>query len=44
MVPQAIAIEALVEAEEIEASEQGMREDMAAGMSFKEAFEKWGRA
>jgi len=44
IVPQAIAMEALVKAEEIEAREQGMREDLAAGMSFREAFEKWGRA
>jgi len=44
IVPQAIAMEALVKAEEIEAREQGMRKDLAAGMSFKDAFEKWGRA
>jgi regulator of RNase E activity RraA len=44
VVPQTIAMEALVKAEEIEAREQGMREDLAAGMSFREAFEKWGRA
>jgi 4-hydroxy-4-methyl-2-oxoglutarate aldolase len=44
VVPQGIAMEALVQAEEVEAREQGMREDLAAGMSFREAFEKWGRA
>jgi 4-hydroxy-4-methyl-2-oxoglutarate aldolase len=44
VVPQQIAAEALVMAEEIEAREQGMREDLAAGMSFEDAFEKWGRA
>ena len=44
VVPCEIAIEALVKAEEIEQREQGMREDLAAGMSFEEAFEKWGRA
>ena len=44
VVPQAIAMEALVKAEEIEEREQGMRDDLAAGMSFKDAFEKWGRA
>jgi regulator of RNase E activity RraA len=44
IVPQAIAMEALVKAEEIEAKEQGMREDLAAGMSFRDAFDKWGRA
>ena len=44
VVPQEIAMEALVAAEEIETREQGMREDLAAGMSFRDAFEKWGRA
>jgi regulator of RNase E activity RraA len=44
IVPQAIAMEALAKAKEIEAKEQGMREDLAAGMSFRDAFEKWGRA
>ncbi|MGC9468539.1 MAG: RraA family protein [Anaerolineae bacterium] len=44
VVPQEIAMEALEKAEEIEAREQGMREDLAAGMSFKDAYEKWGRA
>jgi len=44
VVPQEIADEALVKAEEIETREQGMREDLAAGMSFRDAFEKWGRA
>jgi 4-hydroxy-4-methyl-2-oxoglutarate aldolase len=44
VVPQEIADETLVKAEEIEGREQGMREDLAAGMSFREAFEKWGRA
>ena len=44
VVPQGIAMEALVKAEDVEAREQGMREDLAAGMSFREAFEKWGRA
>jgi regulator of RNase E activity RraA len=44
VVPQGIAVEALVAAEEIEHREQGMREDLADGMSFQEAFEKWGRA
>ena len=37
-------MEALEKAEEIERREQGMREDLAAGMSFKDAYEKWGRA
>ncbi len=44
VVPQEIAMEALEMAEDIEAREQGMREDMAAGMSFRDAFAKWGRA
>lgn len=44
VVPQSIAMEALVKAEEIEDREQGMREDLAAGMSFEDAFTKWGRA
>jgi regulator of RNase E activity RraA len=44
IVPQEIAMEALVKAEDIEDREQGMREDLAAGMSFDQAFEKWGRA
>ncbi len=44
VVPQEIAMEALVKAEEIERREQGMREDMAAGMLFEDAYKKWGRA
>lgn len=44
VVPQAIAMEVLEKAEELEAREQGMREDLAAGVSFEEAFKKWGRA
>lgn len=44
VVPQEIADEALIKAEEIESREQGMREDLAAGMSFEDAYEKWGRA
>jgi regulator of RNase E activity RraA len=44
VVPQEISMEALLKAEDMEAREQGMREDLAAGMSFEEAFEKWGRA
>ncbi len=44
VVPQEIAMEVLEKAEEIEAREQGMREDFAKGMSFKDAYEKWGRA
>jgi regulator of RNase E activity RraA len=44
VVPQEISMEALVQAEEIEAREQGMREDFAKGMSFEDAYKKWGRA
>ena len=44
VVPQEIEMEVLVAVEDMESREQGMREDMAAGMLFKDAFEKWGRA
>lgn len=44
VVPQEIAEEALVNAEDIEAREEGMRNDMKKGMTFQEAFQKWGRA
>ncbi|MCK6580062.1 MAG: hypothetical protein L6Q98_18385 [Anaerolineae bacterium] len=44
VVPQRIAMEALVLVEDLERREQGMREDLAAGMSFEDAYEKWGRA
>jgi regulator of RNase E activity RraA len=44
VVPQAIALEALVRAEDLEAREQGMREDISAGMAYDDAFKKWGRA
>lgn len=44
VVPQAIAMEALVKVEELEAREEGMRRDVAAGMSFNDAYNKWGRA
>ncbi len=44
VVPQAISDEVLTRAEDLERREQGMREDLAAGMSFEEAFAKWGRA
>ncbi len=44
VVPKAIAMKVLVEAEDMERREQGMREDVAAGMSFNEAYQKWGRA
>jgi len=44
VVPQDIAMEVLVKAEAMEEEEQGMREDLAAGMSFEDAFKKWGRA
>lgn len=44
VVPQAIAMEALVKAEELEYREQGMREDFARGVPFDEAYKKWGRA
>jgi 4-hydroxy-4-methyl-2-oxoglutarate aldolase len=44
VVPQAIADEALIKAEEIEVREEGMRQDLGKGMSFADAFKKWGRA
>jgi len=44
VVPKEISLEALIKAEEIEAREQGMRQDLAAGMSFEDAYKKWGRA
>ncbi len=44
VVPQAIAMETLVKVEEMEAREQGMREDFARGVPFDEAYKKWGRA
>ena len=44
VVPQNISMDALIKAEELEVQEQGMREDLAAGMSFDEAYKKWGRA
>jgi regulator of RNase E activity RraA len=44
VVPKAIAMETLIKVEEMEAREQGMREDFARGVSFDEAFKKWGRA
>ncbi len=44
VVPKEIAMEALVNSEEIEVREQGMREDFAKGVSFEDAFKKWGRA
>jgi len=44
VVPKEIAMDVLVSAEEIEHREEGMREDLARGMSFKDAYAKWGRA
>ncbi len=44
IVPKKIALEVLEKVEEMEAREQGMREDFAKGMSFDEAYNKWGRA
>lgn len=44
VIPEEISMEALIKAEEIEEREQGMREDFAAGMSFADAYAKWGRA
>jgi 4-hydroxy-4-methyl-2-oxoglutarate aldolase len=44
VVPQEIADEALVKAEDIEQREEGMRQDLAKGVSFEDAYAKWGRA
>lgn len=44
VVPKKIAMEVLLKVEDMEAREQGMREDFARGMSFDEAYAKWGRA
>lgn len=44
VVPQDIAMEALAKAEEVNTKEDGMRADLAAGMSFQDAYKKWGRA
>ena len=44
VIPQDIAMEVLVKAEEIERKEQGMRDDFQKGMSFDDAYKKWGRA
>jgi len=44
VVPQAIAMEALEKAEKLEYEEEGMRQDVAQGMSFDDAYKKWGRA
>jgi regulator of RNase E activity RraA len=44
VVPDEIAAEALIKAEEIEQREECMRQDLAKGMSFDNAFRKWDRA
>ncbi len=44
VVPQEIAMDVLIKAEEIEAKEELTRRDLAAGVSFEEAFKRYGRA
>ena len=44
IVPTKSAMEVLVQAAKLEVEEPGMREDVAAGMSFDDAYKKWGRA
>ncbi len=44
VLPQKIEAEALAKSEDIEFREEGMRQDFAKGMSFDDAFAKWGRA
>jgi regulator of RNase E activity RraA len=43
VIPQEIAMDALVKAEEIVRKEVGMRNDLIAGMPFGDAYKKWGR-
>jgi regulator of RNase E activity RraA len=44
VIPQEIAMEALAKAEDVETREEGMRTDLAKGMSFEDCYKKWGRA
>jgi regulator of RNase E activity RraA len=44
VVPKKIETEALARSEDIEQREEGMRQDFAKGLSFDDAFAKWGRA
>ncbi len=44
VVPQDIAEEVLLKAEDIEHREERMRQDLANGVSFDDAFARWGRA
>ena len=44
VVPEEISLDILIEAEDMEEREEGMRRDLAAGVSFSEAYRKWGRA
>jgi regulator of RNase E activity RraA len=44
VVPAAVAAEALTAAEDLERREQRMREDLAQGVPFDDAFSRWGRA
>lgn len=44
VVPQKIADQVLIIAEDIELREHGMRTDLASGMPFDEAYLKWARA
>ncbi len=44
VIPEEISAEALVKAEDIEFREEAMRQDLAKGMSFDDAFAKYGRA
>lgn len=44
VIPQEIAMEALIKAEEIEAKEEATRRDLAAGVPFEEVFKRHGRA
>jgi 4-hydroxy-4-methyl-2-oxoglutarate aldolase len=44
VIPQEIAMETLIKAEEVEAKEEATRRDLAAGVSFEEVFKLHGRA
>ena len=44
VVPQKVAMEVLPKAEDLERREEAMRRDLAEGVSFDEAFARWGRA
>jgi regulator of RNase E activity RraA len=44
VVPEEISMDILKRAEEITRKEEGMRNDLRAGMPFDKAYKKWGRS